>query len=523
MARELPGKLACVYGYGVKSGVPPRNIAVHSNLCVIITAPLIDGGRAVDDWLAAGVRHLGLYDYVLSSRSIVPLHVPHVFGRAWKAMFRKHDIAFLHNELSLVSWHYDGPRQYVFDHLAWNMEADIDALLDEYFNDFYGEAAGPMRRFFDRIEAIHLRKEDPFHLLESSRSPQRLDGFARDDLAFLDDCLLEARAAAAGSVIQRRVRLFARLWGYSRLEVLARICTRELEALSPGEPDRMLAVAREACDALAEKDGCTLSEEDEKALLTSRMTFAEYKTILQQEPYVETAVDAAFDRWREVREADSARAFFSELAKEDGRIGQLARTQVYLTQNVPADVARNGGFESAARAQPGPEEQAIRQRFDWKDFKADAWGTWHFQRSNAAFAWDEKEVHSGRRSVAISGAELSACFQQAIPVSPGERYRVSVWVKQRPAQPQARALTVRWVGEGGWRDEGGKPGQAPPFSVDLPLGAADWTPLAGSFTVPDAVTKAVVLLGAARQDPDAGMWFDDLRFEKILPLEHRAE
>jgi hypothetical protein len=41
---------------------------------------------------------------------------------------------------------------YIFGKLAWNPDADVEALLEDHVRSFYGPAAAPMKTFFDTIE-----------------------------------------------------------------------------------------------------------------------------------------------------------------------------------------------------------------------------------------------------------------------------------------------------------------------------------------------------------------------------------
>ena len=53
---------------------------------------------------------------------------------------------------------------YTLARLLWNPQASMESLLDEYFRDFYGEAAGDMRKLYERLEeamsSIHQWKSD---------------------------------------------------------------------------------------------------------------------------------------------------------------------------------------------------------------------------------------------------------------------------------------------------------------------------------------------------------------------------
>lgn len=47
-----------------------------------------------------------------------------------------------------------GLNSYVTAKLLWNPDTDVEALLEDYYETFYGPAAGPMREFFQMVEAV---------------------------------------------------------------------------------------------------------------------------------------------------------------------------------------------------------------------------------------------------------------------------------------------------------------------------------------------------------------------------------
>ena len=46
----------------------------------------------------------------------------------------------------------EGPKSWISSRLLWDTDADVDALLQEFCENFYGKAAEPMRRYYDTLE-----------------------------------------------------------------------------------------------------------------------------------------------------------------------------------------------------------------------------------------------------------------------------------------------------------------------------------------------------------------------------------
>lgn len=82
---------------------------------------------------------------------------------------------------------------YVNARFLWDADQDVDALLDDYFEKFYGPASGAMK------DAITYAEDN------NNRSEGRRAGMDYTAAAEFVDRLLKARAAAGGGVHQRRV------------------------------------------------------------------------------------------------------------------------------------------------------------------------------------------------------------------------------------------------------------------------------------------------------------------------------
>jgi len=517
LEKEMPGKLMDVYGYGAGgSGRTPKNIRVGSNVFVMVTAPFEKNAQVLKEWAAAGTKNMGIYQFLYGFRYMVPRHYPHLLGNKWKEAFKQYSIRGAYLEAHISCWFYDGPRWYVLNRLAWDIDEDIDDILDDYFANFYVESAAPMRRVFDRIEAIHARKADPFDFIHDSSSPANLYEYTQADVDFLDAELEDARLTARDDKVVKRVALFSKMWSLSRLPVLARVRINQLDALSIETPDdvaKALEIAADACRILEEKKRFTLTPWEKDNLLVKKYTLQQFKDRIQQAPYVENAIDGAFNRIGAAyakANNNKARKLFTDLAltADTSRLGDLARTALHLSDHPQLEnVVRGGDFETGRGVAPNANQTALIEKGEGPD----GWNPWHFQQSVTRFYWDAREKHSGKRSIAIGLNQIMGCFQQGIPVKAGERYRLTVWVKQE--SDKGASVRVRWTGPGGWRDEGLN--RVPWVDLNLEPGRKGWHRLQASFSVAEGVTGANVLLIASRQKEGEMTWFDDIRMEKI--------
>lgn len=119
-----------------------------------------------------------------------------------------------------------------------------------------------------------------------------------------------------------------------------------------------------------------------------------------------------------------------------------------------------------------------------------------------------RQGDSGARALLIEhhterSPESVAMLQQALPVLPGTRYRLSVWAKSDGIAPEAIRIVI-----------GDKPNE--PVIV-LPEGLYDWQRLVGEFSVSDStgfnrpVTKRIQIVSTA----PGKVWLDDIRIERI--------
>ncbi len=121
--------------------------AIGNPICPSRTqlAELINGWAAV-------VSKMGYRTY---NYNLAECTVPYSKLSIWK-----HDIPYLKrkgcigiNLETLHSWHIYGPHIWLSIRLAYRPDADADALMDDYFANFFGPNAGPpMQRYWTRID-----------------------------------------------------------------------------------------------------------------------------------------------------------------------------------------------------------------------------------------------------------------------------------------------------------------------------------------------------------------------------------
>ena len=136
----------------------------------------------------------------------VPCVAPHAWGRYFKHMSPLIFGTFAESESDKAI--YNHLNYYVFSRVAWDVHADIDAILEEYYALMFGAAAAPMQAFFEELERKWMEEvvgEAPaeFRVWSELYSQEKCDALA----ALVDGA--EA-LVPPGSMEARRIALMRR-------------------------------------------------------------------------------------------------------------------------------------------------------------------------------------------------------------------------------------------------------------------------------------------------------------------------
>ena len=195
VGKTHPDRLLSFYCYADYTQPPTLNRRLSSNLVAWI-APIrysryhrigspvspsrIQLAQVIDGWAAAAER----IAYRTYNFNLAECVVPFSKLSVWK-----HDIPYLKdkgctgiNLESLVNWEIYGPHLYQSIRLAYDPDADSDAMMNDYFMKFYGSAAGPfMKQYWMSIDGAfaNLKCESgSFFALHLVYTPQFLDKLA---------------------------------------------------------------------------------------------------------------------------------------------------------------------------------------------------------------------------------------------------------------------------------------------------------------------------------------------------------
>lgn len=102
-------------------------------------------------WAERGVDRLATWDYYFGA----PYPYPRQFNQHIAAsipFLKEQGVSVFFSQLPSV-WGLDGPKAWLTAQLLWDADADADALLDEFYAEFFGAAGPEIRAFYNQAEA----------------------------------------------------------------------------------------------------------------------------------------------------------------------------------------------------------------------------------------------------------------------------------------------------------------------------------------------------------------------------------
>lgn len=515
LAQTHPGKGVGVHAYSYTAD-PPVQIKVRDNVCPFITLSFATGMRRpheviehLQDW-AAQVKQFAIYQYVFSQFPYVAMftHCPHALA----------DLQREANALGCVAsaaevipvWASDAPKLWCFANVMWNDQASVDELMDDWCRHAYGPAAEPMRRFFDRWEAVYEARGEAHRYEMALRWwPRYGDEYSlvsADDLEGMIDDIAAAKALAVEKRRRTRIELVHKTFRLTRFFIESGLLMRQLESTAAGgEPVDV--------DAILSSGRRLLS------LQTERAEYFQW-LIKDNDPLVfagPIAPEAGLNGWHHEN---------SVIARENAAIALAMRRVMAAGADVPTpegttptdmlllaaarllsmpqamhagNLLANPGFEAVDPDRPD-------QPVGW-----DAYQTYY--NEGAVLRCNEDEARNGNRSASLFNGMLTGSgYRQTVAVKGGVWYLVSAWVKGKLADPSNEnfSLVIRWQGTRGSdeaiRLEGG-PGDA---WLGIPQRAfRDWTQVVGIVHLPSSADSATVLLEVASGPRERPLLVDD--------------
>lgn len=113
----------------------------------------------IREWVEFGGHKVSLWNYANKFDNAypgIPQSTPRAVGDFYKNFSPFIVGAFLESETDF--YQFNLLNYYVFGKVAWNVQTDVEKLLQNYCVKMFGPAAGPMRKFIDRLEELWLMR-----------------------------------------------------------------------------------------------------------------------------------------------------------------------------------------------------------------------------------------------------------------------------------------------------------------------------------------------------------------------------
>lgn len=108
-----------------------------------------------------------------------------------------------------MSWANYGPLGYVMAKLMWDADQDVQALLEDYYDKFYGPAANPMQEYWTRMD--RARRDAPYHTGNAVNIP---DIYTPTVMEYLRERIMLAEKRARTQPYAERVHIAAQSLAY---------------------------------------------------------------------------------------------------------------------------------------------------------------------------------------------------------------------------------------------------------------------------------------------------------------------
>ncbi len=514
--RRWPGRSVAALAYA-RVREPP-SFKLHDKVIpFLVHEPL----RELPKWRGK-YKRFGVYQWLFGRDWLLPNHFPHALQALLKTVRDRGGRLFMGE--SYPAWANDGPKMWVLCNLLWNADADVDALLADYYRHTYGPQAAPaVARYFAAAEAIYERRRTQTELKLSWAypGPAQFTHVAAADMAMMRAALRVAQAKVEGERNARRLAMLVRAFDWADLYWQRHDALRRLRTAT-------ITTEEHARAAIAAAGRFVRLPREQRAHFEARIrphlqltVFARHRDLARltaaqrrrlrpplsyrtRDPVINRAFAAITALWRRKLGTEGAARRWRKVAADNPLLGPFVKTRL-LALDHPRATFRNllpgGSFErdhapgsAISAAGPQPDRRRLAGR----------WFAQHHRLVSAAIGLDTTTAKHGRVSATARGMSNTSGVRRDIHCDNGAQYRLSFWYRTTPQVRRVSRLIRVW----------------PPILEHLPA-AARWTRVSRVFTVrhPTAAGGDVTILLTLRrgESADAQVWFDDVRLEKLAP------
>lgn len=141
----------------------------------------------IQRWADSGAKRIATWDYYFGA----PYPYPRQFTQWMKESLRflhKSGVDVFYSQLPSV-WGLDGPKAWLAAELLRDPKQDADLLLEEYYTNFFGPAAGPIREFYEIAEKTRNEREGTANWIKFYKDEAGIELFSEATLKKMRACI----------------------------------------------------------------------------------------------------------------------------------------------------------------------------------------------------------------------------------------------------------------------------------------------------------------------------------------------
>lgn len=536
--KENPNAYIAVLGYG-PCGKPPKETKIHDRVIVFISTgsdPLqfkgVGGGSS-------------LYQYHLDGAYPTVRHFPHMLADYLRESHKVGGVGYYAQVGS--NWAACGPKTYVLANLLWDVDSDVNQLLERYMRLAFGPyAASAMRAYFDRWEQVYFKQQKdsglhPYKTIASwnANHLKKYKGVTWDDIAFMDTALFIAGRSKMTKKERVRFDYVNTYYQWLRLS-LSQFLTAEdfqnpewITVQTPKEILAKISVSLKLTEQFNHLWDAKISKDRSGWLLnqTPRIIAAVKKGLRSYDWIIIDALRAEVESFldkgivsaltsvskRELRTSDKKAviSFWKKQLAQYPDLKQYIQPEINRLAGVEKNnMVVNGDFEKGT---PGSLKPGNPPKLPgW--FFYDRIGM--VEGSKSVYDWSEKDSRNGSKCIGCGPGKYSG-LRGYIGLKAG-RYNMSFWYKTknrkkyglnvglyRMKDAKFDALTTPRAIKALKNDQYVKL-----LSIPHPVSEGKWQKVEKSFVI-DKDGVFCILIEPFWGEPDSWVWYDDVEIVKL--------
>jgi hypothetical protein len=523
----------------------------------------------IREWIPKA-KQIGIYDYLYGATYVIPRFTPHLIGESLRfhADLKKEDgsqfVKGFYGE-AYPNWGLDGLKLFVVSKFLWNTsEWDfkyysssgemVDAIMNEFYQNFFQEAKDPMKAYFDELENAWMNMtpeqnalfqagatNNTIHRWFFPRELDQLSIFPPERITFLKSRLDEAATLAKSDLVKRRIALFRTAFDhlalcsdlYHKRKILDDPShlsdSASLEAtlnamenfVSTKERRRLYYRSKINTDPVLKSSlGYTLFDNPSMDIhieyLFSNPFIKATGVILgyvQKTGNKDTLARLAAIRANELAKLTAIENEYKS-AGITGYESDLTRARTQL-QNFDEQVQYLNAYSSSAnKLVNGEFEGASNPPGSYYLDANNRWATWKSNSPGIVFSMSSDNPFSGNKMLRIEKATGGAAVSQLMRgVTAGQTYQVSGFIRVKASTKNTyAAIGVRFYKADLTTTIGSDKILSYPYMLD-----GEWFYTGLRFTVPEGAAYVHISAQAAKQNPDGSEKadFDNISLSQI--------